>query len=43
MPGFKYTYDADQIAAIADYLALMPVPAAARAPARPQGTPRDDN
>ena len=41
MPGFKYPYDADQIAAIADYLALMPVPAAA--PARPQGTPRDDN
>jgi mono/diheme cytochrome c family protein len=43
MPGFKYTYDADQIAAIADYLALMPVPAAAPAPVRPQGAPRDDN
>ena len=28
MPGFKYTYDATQIAAIAAYLALMPVPAA---------------
>src|ERR1700736_2457941 len=25
MPGFKYTYDASQIAAIADYLAIMPV------------------
>ena len=43
MPGFKYTYDADQIAAIAAYLAIMPVPAAAPAPARPQGAPRDDN
>jgi mono/diheme cytochrome c family protein len=43
MPGFKYTYDAGQIAAIADYLALMPVPAAAPAAARPQGAPRDDN
>jgi len=43
MPGFKYTYDADQIAAIAAYLAIMPAPAAAPAPARPQGAPRDDN
>jgi mono/diheme cytochrome c family protein len=43
MPGFKYTYDADQIAAIAAYLAIMPVPAAAPAPAGPQGAPRDDN
>ena len=43
MPGFKYTYDADQIAAIAAYLAIMPVPAAAPAPARPPGAPRDDN
>jgi mono/diheme cytochrome c family protein len=43
MPGFKYTYDAEQIAAIAAYLAIMPVPAAAPAPARPQGAPRDDN
>jgi mono/diheme cytochrome c family protein len=43
MPGFKYTYDANQIAAIAAYLAIMPVPAAAPAPARPQGAPRDDN
>ncbi len=43
MPGFKYTYDASQIAAIADYLAIMPVPVAAPAPARPQGAPRDDN
>jgi mono/diheme cytochrome c family protein len=43
MPGFKYTYDAGQIAAIADYLALMPVPAAAPAAARAQGAPRDDN
>jgi mono/diheme cytochrome c family protein len=43
MPGFKYTYDASQIAAIAAYLAIMPVPAAAPAPARPQGAPRDDN
>lgn len=43
MPGFKYTYDAGQIAAIADYLALMPVPAAAPAPAPPQGAPRNDN
>ena len=43
MPGFKYTYDANQIAAIAAYLKIMPVPAAAPAPARPQGAPRDDN
>jgi mono/diheme cytochrome c family protein len=43
MPGFKYTYDAGQIAAIAAYLAIMPVPAAAPAPAAPQGAPRDDN
>src|SRR5216684_3821466 len=43
MPGFKYTYDASQIAAIAAYLKIMPVPAAAPAPARPQGAPRDDN
>jgi mono/diheme cytochrome c family protein len=43
MPGFKYTYDATQIAAIAAYLALMPVPAATPAPARPQGAPREDN
>jgi len=43
MPGFKYTYDADQIAAIAAYLAIMSAPAAAPAPARPQGAPRDDN
>src|SRR6202163_5139063 len=32
MPGFKYTYDATQIAAIAAYLRIMPVPAAAPAP-----------
>jgi mono/diheme cytochrome c family protein len=43
MPGFKYTYDADQIAAIAAYLQLMPVPAAAPTPARPQAPPRQDN
>jgi mono/diheme cytochrome c family protein len=43
MPGFKYTYDPAQIAAIAAYLKIMPVSAAAPAPARPQGTPRDDN
>jgi mono/diheme cytochrome c family protein len=43
MPAFKYTYDATQIAAIAAYLAIMPVPAAAPAPARPQGAPREDN
>ena len=43
MPGFKYTYDANQIAAIAAYLATMPAPAAAPAPARPQGAPREDN
>jgi mono/diheme cytochrome c family protein len=43
MPGFKYTYDAGQIAAIAAYLAIMPVPAAMAAPAAPQGAPRDDN
>jgi mono/diheme cytochrome c family protein len=43
MPGFRYTYDASQIAAIAAYLAIMPVPAATPAPARPQGAPRDDN
>jgi mono/diheme cytochrome c family protein len=43
MPGFKYTYDASQIAAIAAYLEIMPVPAAAPAPAMPQGAPRNDN
>jgi mono/diheme cytochrome c family protein len=43
MPGFKYTYDANQIAAIAAYLMTMPVPAAAPAPAAPQGAPRNDN
>ncbi len=43
MPGFKYTYDATQIAAIAVYLAIMPVPAAAPAPAVPQAAPRTDN
>src|SRR5437899_1144488 len=43
MPAFKHTYDATQIAAIAAYLAIMPVPAAAPAPARPQGAPREDN
>jgi mono/diheme cytochrome c family protein len=43
MPGFKYTYDATQIAAIAAYLMTMPVPAAAPAPAVPQGAPRNDN
>ena len=42
MPGFKYTYDANQIAAIAAYLKTMPVPAAAPA-AAPQGAVRDDN
>src|SRR5216684_7720054 len=36
MPGFKYTYDASQIAAIAAYLQIISVPAAAPAPARPQ-------
>jgi mono/diheme cytochrome c family protein len=42
MPGFKYTYDPTQIAAIAAYLKIMPVPAAA--PAKPQNAPqRDDN
>ena len=44
MPGFKYTYDPAQIAAIAAYLEIMPVPAADPAPAKPQGAPqRDDN
>jgi mono/diheme cytochrome c family protein len=43
MPGFKYTYDASQVAAIAAYLAIMPAPAVAPAPAGPQGAPRDDN
>jgi mono/diheme cytochrome c family protein len=43
MPGFRFTYDANQIAAIAAYLAIMPVPAATPAPAPPQGAPRDDN
>jgi len=43
MPGFKYTYDVSQIAAIVAYLAIMPVPAAVPAPARPQAAPRDDN
>src|SRR6202051_185682 len=37
LPGFKYTYDANQIAAIAAYLAIMPVAAVTPAPARPQG------
>src|SRR3982074_3213885 len=37
MPAFKYTYDATQIAAIAAYVAVMP--AAAPAPAPPQGGP----
>jgi mono/diheme cytochrome c family protein len=43
MPGFKYTYDATQIAAIAAYLAIIPVPSATPAPVRPQAAPRDDN
>jgi mono/diheme cytochrome c family protein len=44
MPGFKYTYDPAQIAAIAAYLKIMPVAAADPAPAKPQGAPqRDDN
>jgi mono/diheme cytochrome c family protein len=43
MPGFKYTYDATQIAAITDYLKIMPVPTAAPATAGPQGAPRNDN
>ena len=43
MPGFKHHFDQTQIAAIAAYLKIMPVPAAAPAPARPQGAPRDDN
>src|ERR1700684_2602526 len=43
MPGFKYTYDPGQIAAIAAYLAIMPVTAAVPAPAAPQRAPRDDN
>jgi mono/diheme cytochrome c family protein len=44
MPGFKYTYDPTQIAAIAAYLEIMPVPAPAAAPAKPQNAPqRDDN
>jgi hypothetical protein len=43
MPGFKYTYDANQIAAFVAYLKIMPPPAAEPAPARPQGAPRQDN
>ena len=43
MPGFKYTYDATQIAAIAAYLQIMPVPPAEPAPVKPQGAPRNDN
>ena len=44
MPGFKYTYDQNQIAAIAAYLKIMPVPPPDAAPARPQNAPaRDDN
>ena len=43
MPGFKYTYDATQIAAIAAYLKTMPVAAAEPAPVKPQGAPREDN
>ncbi len=44
MPGFKYTYDATQIAAIAAYLKIMPVPPPEAAPARQGGAPaREDN
>ena len=43
MPGFRYTYDVTQIAAVAAYLKTMPVPAADPAPAKPQGAPRQDN
>lgn len=43
MPGFKYTYDADQIAAIAAYLKTMPAPAAAAAAEPSPGAPRNDN
>ncbi|MCL2429450.1 MAG: cytochrome c [Alphaproteobacteria bacterium] len=44
MPGFKYTYDATQIAAIAAYLKVMPEPPPDAAPARQGGAPaRADN
>jgi mono/diheme cytochrome c family protein len=46
MPGFKYTYDADQIAAIAAYLKTMPpgtqdIPTA-RTPPRPATQPSNN-
>ena len=40
MPGFKYTFTQDQIAAIAAYLKTVPPPAAA-APAAPKREGRD--
>jgi mono/diheme cytochrome c family protein len=43
MPGFKYTYDATQIAAIAAYLKIMPVPPPEAAPPGAAGAPRQDN
>ena len=41
MPGFKYTYSPDQIAAIAAYLLTIPAPQtpAAATPARPTAPP----
>jgi mono/diheme cytochrome c family protein len=43
MPGFKYTYDPTQIAAIAAYLKIMPVPAPEGAPPGAAAAPRQDN
>jgi mono/diheme cytochrome c family protein len=42
MPGFKYTYSPDQIAAIAGYLETVAGPEAAPAPAVPQRLPVQD-
>jgi mono/diheme cytochrome c family protein len=39
MPGFKYTYSPDQIAAIAVYLETLPAAPAAQAAPAPAGSP----
>jgi mono/diheme cytochrome c family protein len=43
MPGFKYTYDSTQIAAIAAYLKIMPVPPPEAPPPAAAGAPRPNN
>jgi mono/diheme cytochrome c family protein len=37
MPGFRYTYDARQIAAIVEYLKTLPEPPQAEAPKKARG------